>query len=89
MKEALEKLWYEYLWEECSAIDTEEARTLAQRTVALHKEAVALLSKEQEDALEKYVDALCGVEALFAKKAFLKGCEFTLAFLWDVGHAGE
>ena len=35
-------------------------------------------------ALEEYVDALCDIEALFAKKAFFKGCEFSTSFLLEV-----
>jgi len=35
--------------------------------------------------VEKYVDALCDLEALFVKKAFLKGCEFAVSFLLETG----
>ena len=38
-----------------------------------------------EEAVEKYVDALCDLEALFVKKAFLKGCEFAVSFLLEAG----
>ena len=32
-------------------------------------------------ATEKYIDALMDAEATFTKNAFLKGCEFAVAFL--------
>ena len=83
MKETLEKLWNEYLMDECAAIDTDEERLLTKKTVDLHEKANTLLNKEQADAVEQYVDALCDIEALFVKKAFCKGCEFAVSFLLD------
>lgn len=89
MKETLEKLWNEYLSDGCAAIDTEEEKQLTKKTVELHEKANALLTKEQEDAVEKYVDALCDLEALFVKKAFYKGCEFSVSFLLETGVLGK
>ena len=86
MKETLEKLWNEYLAEESSLIDTDEERDLTRNTADLHTKAVALLNKDQQDAVEKYVDALCDLEALFIKKAFFKGCEFSVSFLLEAGN---
>ncbi len=81
MKETLEKLWDEYLLDECAAIDTDEEREITKKIVELHEKVNTLLDKDQKDAVEKYVDALCDMEALFAKKAFMKGCEFSVSFL--------
>ena len=89
MKETLEKLWNEYLSDECAVIDTEEEKELTKRTIELHEKVSALLTKEQEGAVEKYVDALCDLEALFVKKAFYKGCEFSLSFLLETGALGK
>lgn len=89
MKETLEKLWNEYLSDECAAIDTDDERNLTKKTVELHEKAKALLNKTQEDAVEKYVDALCDIEIRFAKKAFLKGCEFAISFLLEAGNFGK
>lgn len=83
MKETLEKLWNEYLLDECAVINTDEERKLTKKAVELHEKANALLNKDQEDAVEKYVDALCDIEAIFVKKAFFKGCEFAVAFLLE------
>ena len=89
MKETLEKLWNEYLLDECAKIDTVEERNLTKKTVKLHEKVNALLNDEQEEAVEKYADALCDLEALFVKKAFLKGCEFTASFLLEAGNLGK
>ena len=85
MKKTLEKLWNEYLSDECAVIDTDEERTLMRKTIELHETANALLNKEQEAAVEKYVDSLCDLEAFFVKKAFFKGCEFAVSFLLETG----
>ncbi|MBR2311764.1 MAG: hypothetical protein IKA46_00540 [Clostridia bacterium] len=83
MKETLEKLWNEYLLDECAVIDTDEERKLTKKAAELHEKANALLNKEQQEAIEKYVDALFDIEALFAKNAFCKGCEFAVSFLLE------
>ena len=79
MKKTLEKLWNEYLLDECAVIDTKMA-------AELHEKANALLSMDQKDAVQKYVDSLWDIEALFAKKAFVKGCEFAVSFLLEAGY---
>ena len=38
---------------------------------------------EYKEIIEKYVDVLCDLEALFVKKAFCKGCEFAVSFLLE------
>ncbi len=85
MKETLERLWNDYLLDECATIDTDEERGLTHSITELHKNASSLLNKEQELAVEKYVDALCDINSLFAKKAFIKGCEFALSFIIEGG----
>ena len=83
MKKTLEKLWDDYLLDECSVTYTEEERKLMKKAVELQEKASSLLNKEQENAVEKYVDALCDIEAIFAKKAFVKGCKFAVLFLLE------
>ena len=83
MKTTLEKPWNEYLSGECAEIDTDEERELMKKAVELHEKANALLNTEQKDAVEKYVDALCDTESVFVKKAFFKGCEFSVSFLLE------
>ena len=85
LKNTLDKLWNEYFSDVCAAIDTDEERKLTKNAIELHEKANTLLSKEQEDAVEKYVDALCDIEACFVKKAFFKGCEFAFSFLLEAG----
>ena len=86
MKKALEKLWNEYLLDECAVIDTDEERDRTKMAAELHEKANALLSMDQKDAVQKYVDSLWDIEALFAKKAFVKGCEFAVSFLLEAGY---
>ena len=86
MKETLENLWYKYLLDECATVDTDEERNLTKMTAKLHEKANALLNKEQRDAVEKYVDALYAVNSIFIKKAFLKGCEFSVSFIAEAGN---
>jgi len=81
MEKALEKLWYNYLLDECGVINTEEERLAVRKSAELHEKANLLLTDEQKDAVEKFVDALSNAEALFAKKAFIKGCAFAVSFL--------
>ncbi|MBQ8381111.1 MAG: hypothetical protein IJY18_04380 [Clostridia bacterium] len=89
MKKRLEKLWREYLAEDCSSVETEEERSLLRKTSELHRIATDLLTKEQSEAIEKYVDSLCDVQSFFLKKAFLKGCEFTSTFLCEACNFGK
>ncbi len=86
MSQILEKLWSEYILEECSAIDTDEERKLTQKAAELHEKATGLLNEEQREAVGEYVDVLCELESLFAKKAFCKGCEFGVSFLLEAGN---
>ena len=89
MKETLEKLWNEYLLEECAALSTDEERGLAKKAVELHEKANALLNGEQEAAVKKYVDTLYNIEAIFVKKAFFKWCEFAVSFLLEASNSGK
>lgn len=83
MKETLENLWYEYILDGCAKIDTDEEMDLTKKIVDLHERANALLNKDQKIAVEEYVDAVHDLEALFAKKAFFKGCEFAISFILE------
>lgn len=86
MKETLKNLWNEYLLDECAAMDSDEERVLTAKTAELHEEANASLSEEQKKAVQKYVDALVDINALFSRKAFVKGCEFAFSFFLEVGY---
>ena len=86
MKETLEKLWNECFAEECAIIDTAKERVLAKKAVEMHKTANKLLTKEQSDAIEKYIDILCEIQNSLVKKAFFKGCEFATSFFLEVGN---
>ena len=89
MKETLERLWTEYLSDECSQIDTDEEREMLKQTAELHQKTNDMLDEEQQKAVEKYVETLFDMQALFAKKAFIKGCEFSVSFLLEAGEFGK
>lgn len=89
MKKTLEKLWHEYLSDECAVIDMEEERALSKKAVELHEKASAFLNREQEEAVEKYIEAICDIESCYVKKAFIKGCEFGVLFLLEAGDFGK
>ena len=81
MKKTLEKLWNEYLMDECAVISTEEERKLMKKTAELREKLEELLTNEQTNAVKEYADALCDLESHYIKKAFFKGCEFSVSFL--------
>ncbi len=89
MKGKNEGIWKEYFMDECAVMETDEERRLAKTAADLHERAVALLNGEQEEAVSKYIEALYGVEAAFAEKAFLKGCRFAFSFLMEAGILGK
>ena len=88
MKETLERLWNEYFAETCASLDTEDERALLKRAAEIHRKANELLTREQRDAIEKYIDALYEIQHFFEKKAFFKGCEFSISFLLELGFLG-
>lgn len=83
MKKTLEKLWNEYLFEECSVIDTEEEKALLKKAAELHHKANELLTSEQIAAVEKHIEALYKMQDFFAKKAFFKGCQLAVSFIFE------
>ena len=83
MKQTLEKLWNDYLADECAAINSDEERKLAKITLELHEKVNSTLNEAQKNAVEEYIDALFDVEAIFLRKAFLKGCEFAVSFIFE------
>ena len=85
MKETLELLWKEYFAEKCATIETDEERALIKKAVERHKEVSEMLSKEENDAVEKYVEVLYEAQASFNKKAFFKGCKFAASFILEMG----
>ncbi|MBE6698968.1 MAG: hypothetical protein E7584_01835 [Ruminococcaceae bacterium] len=89
MKETFEKLWNEYFAEECAAIDTEEERALVKKALKMHEMVNELLTREQIDAIEKYIETLFEMQDSFVKKAFFKGCEFAISFFFEAGNFGK
>ena len=85
MKKTLENLWDGLIALDYATLDTEEEKALAEKSLQLEKLAYDGLTNEQIQAVEAFVDAVCEIESAFAKKAFAKGCAFTLSFLLEAG----
>ena len=83
MKQMLEKLWNQYLFEECSTIETKEEKAFIKKAALLHEKANALMNRAQEEALENYLDALHENESFLMKKAFYKGVRFAFSLLLE------
>jgi len=83
MKTLLEKMWNEFFAEECAVIDTEAEKSLQKKALDLHKAINKALTAEQNETIEKYIEAFCDLQSSFVKKAFFKGCAFTVAFLFE------
>lgn len=83
MKETLEKIWNDYFADECARMESKQEKALAKQAINLHNVANDLLSKEQRDAIEKYVDILCDINTSYARKAFVTGCKFATSFLFE------
>ena len=80
MKSTLEKLWNDYLADESCKVGKEE-KELIKKASEEYEALSKLLNKESLKALEKQLDTICEPDAIFAKKAFMKGCEFSISFL--------
>ena len=89
MGKTIENLWAECVESECSKMDTTEERVLARRVSEKRKLMDEVLDGEQRCVLDSYMDALCELNALFARKAFAKGCEFTASFLLEATDSGK
>ena len=83
MTKNIEKLWLEFFSDECAKIETEEERALVKKSAQMHEKLESVLNENQSAALEKYVDSIYESEAAFIKKAFFKGAEFTLSFIYE------
>ena len=89
MKKIPESLWNDYFADECAAIESEEERELTKKAIEMHEKLSELLTKEQNEAVERYADALCDISSSFSKKAFFKGCEFMLSLVLELGIYGK
>ena len=86
MKKTLEKLWNDCYADECAQMDSEEEKELLQKAIRMHKAVSETLTREQGDALEKYVEAFYELQAFLLKKVFFKGCELAVSFFLEAGN---
>ena len=87
MRKTLENLWNNYFSDECSIIDSEKEKELAENAVEKHKIVKSLLTEEQCKVIEDYVDTLNEFHNSFVKKAFFKGCEFAISFFLEASNS--
>ena len=83
MKEILEKAWNEYFCEWCSAIENKKEMGSLKNVCEMHETLNRLLTKEQDEALDKYVEAIYENQAHIIKKAFFKGCDFAMSLVFE------
>lgn len=81
--EKLTELWRDYFSEDCAVISTEKERELSAKLSSARKRLCEILTKEQEFAVEGYIEAFHGLSSSLAEKAFIQGCKFTASFLLD------
>jgi hypothetical protein len=81
----LEKIWDEYLFEEYAFVDSMEEKELSKKASEMHNILNALLTEEQNNAMENYIEALYIIQDYRVRKAFIKGCKFTASFLLEAG----
>ncbi len=86
MKEILNNLWEKYFFEECSTINTNEEKELLKKLADLREKAYVSLNDEEKEAVERCFETLYDIETIYAKKAFFKGCEFAVSFLFELGN---
>lgn len=85
----MEMLWKDCFSGICTEMQSEEERALTKKALECYQVAKQLLSETQFTAIEKHIDALCEIQDHCVKKAFFKGCEFTLAFLLEAGNPNK
>ena len=83
MSAKFESLWNEYFAERCATIHTDEEKTLIRRAAEMHDEINRLLTKEQIEETQKYIELLYEIQSVFVKKAFFTGCGFATSFLFE------
>lgn len=84
MNKTLEKLWHEHFAEDCAITNTKEEKALIKKSNEAHQKINEILTKEQEEAVGKYIEELYEIESFFIKKAFFKGCNFATSFLLEI-----
>lgn len=89
MKKTLEKLWNEHFAEECAQMNTEKEKALIQKAVEAQKAMDELLTNQQSEATQNYIEILYEMQGFFAKKAFFTGCEFATSFFLEAGSFGK
>ena len=83
MTQLFDKIWQEYFFEECTRIETGEEKEIIRKTSELHEKVDSLLTKEESETMQEYVDCIYDGEESFYKKAFLKGVRLALSLFLE------
>jgi len=78
MKNLLEELWNEYLFEKCTVV-TDKERSNIKKEKEIKSELS--LSQENEKLLENYLDLLYATSSEREKTSFFKGIQFGVQFI--------
>lgn len=79
-EKTLEKLWDEYLSDECSAIKTNKEKLLAKGAIEKHKIINELLTKEQNEAVKNTLMQYVRFKVLLQKKLSLRDANLPYHF---------
>ena len=82
--DTIERLWNEYFSEECAQINTQQEKELIKKIVKMQESVNQSLSNEHNELIQNYIELLYDIQALFVKKAFFKGCEFSASFFYTI-----
>ena len=80
----LKRLWDEYFADEDAVIKSDEEKEILGRILEMQDALIKIITNEQNEAVERYVDALLELQCVALRKAFIKGCRFSVSFLMDV-----
>ena len=83
MMQIFDKIWEEYFFEECTRIETSEEKEIIRKTAELHEKVDALLTKEESEAMQEYVDCIYDSAETFYKKAFMKGVRLAISLFLE------
>ena len=84
MKKLFDKLWNGFFAEECASSNTEEERVIAKKVIEIRKTLDKLLTPEQLETAQKYIDALYEMQSFSVKKAFLTGLDFGASLMFHI-----
>lgn len=83
-KEIIKRLWYDFLSDECSILESEEEKECVAKIASLEKALLNVIPIEEAKQLEIMIDAIYNANALLVEKAFACGIRFSTKYLMEV-----